>query len=66
MTDHLQNALLEAYWIIDAMPGQSSNIDRLKEAITDAILNGKTARMEHTLDEAEIAIGSALSSVVMF
>jgi hypothetical protein len=62
MTGDLHTALLEAYWIIDVVPGQTTAVECLKESITDAILGGNLARMEQVLDEAEIAIGSELSS----
>jgi hypothetical protein len=62
----LHTALLEAYWIIDVMPGGSIVIGRLKESITDAILSGKAARMKRALEEAEIAIGSELSSAFVY
>ena len=62
----LHTALLEAYWIIDVVPGDSTVINRLKEAITDAILSGETVRLERAFDEAQIEIGSQLSSAFAF
>ena len=65
-TGDLHTALLEAYWIIDVMPGETTLVDHLKESITDAILDGNVARMERALDDAEIAIGSELSSAFAY
>jgi hypothetical protein len=62
VTGDLHTALLEAYWIVDVMPHQTTVIENLKRSITDAILGGDSARMERALDEAELAIGSELSA----
>lgn len=61
----LHAELLEVYWIIDVMPGESTLINHLKESITDAILSDEVVRMERVLDEAQIAIGFELSSAII-